>query len=148
MERLMGKVIDVHEVQDELNRAARDAKHGPADVRAGRFVAGAGSASQPTGERERTTRRVGGAARKTQRGPADVRAGRMLPVESSLMTDVQYDEKTRELDIRFTSGKTYRYFDVPKNVYSRLLRAKSKGEFFNEEIKEIYQYAEMRGRRR
>jgi hypothetical protein len=34
----MGKIIDVDEVQRELNRAARDAKRGPADVRAGRFV--------------------------------------------------------------------------------------------------------------
>jgi len=34
----MDKVIDVREVQDELDRAARDARHGPADVRAGRFV--------------------------------------------------------------------------------------------------------------
>ena len=147
MERLMGKVIDVDEVQDELSRAARDAKHGSRDVRAGRFVAGAASASPPEGKRGLTDR-AGGAARKTQGGPVDVRAGRMLPVESSLMTDVKYDEKARELDIRFTSGKTYRYFDVPKNVYIRLLGAKSKGEFFNDEIKEIYQYAEMRGRRR
>lgn len=38
MERLMGKIIDVAEAQDALNRAARDAKHGPRDVRAGRFV--------------------------------------------------------------------------------------------------------------
>jgi hypothetical protein len=38
MERLMGKIVDVEEVQDALNRAARDAKHGPSDVRAGRFV--------------------------------------------------------------------------------------------------------------
>jgi hypothetical protein len=35
---VMGKIIDVREVQKELNRAARDARHGPADVRAGRFV--------------------------------------------------------------------------------------------------------------
>ena len=34
----MGKIIDVAEVQDALNRAARDARHGPRDVRAGRFV--------------------------------------------------------------------------------------------------------------
>jgi hypothetical protein len=40
MERLMGKIIDVREVQRELDRAARDAKHGPAAVRAGRFVHG------------------------------------------------------------------------------------------------------------
>ena len=34
----MGKIIDVDEVQRELNRAARDARHGTPDVRAGRFV--------------------------------------------------------------------------------------------------------------
>ena len=34
----MSKIIDVDEVQRELNRAARDARHGPPDVRAGRFV--------------------------------------------------------------------------------------------------------------
>lgn len=34
----MGKIVDVREVQRELNRAARDARHGPADVRTGRFV--------------------------------------------------------------------------------------------------------------
>jgi hypothetical protein len=34
----MAKIIDVDEVQRELNRAAHDARRGPADVRAGRFV--------------------------------------------------------------------------------------------------------------
>jgi hypothetical protein len=36
----MSKIIDVREVQRELDRAARDARHGPAAVRAGRFVHG------------------------------------------------------------------------------------------------------------
>jgi hypothetical protein len=58
----MDKVIDVQEVQDELDRAARDAKHGPADIRAGRFVhrnatsshvsAGKTTAASSTPERE------------------------------------------------------------------------------------------------
>jgi hypothetical protein len=38
MERLMDTIINVQEVQAELDRAARDAGSGPADVRAGRFV--------------------------------------------------------------------------------------------------------------
>src|ERR1051325_9221573 len=38
LERLMGRIIEVDEVQGELDRAARDAKQGTADVRAGRFV--------------------------------------------------------------------------------------------------------------
>jgi hypothetical protein len=38
MERLMDTIVNVQEVQAELDRAARDAEAGPADVRAGRFV--------------------------------------------------------------------------------------------------------------
>lgn len=42
----MGRIIDVDEVQGELERAAHDAKHGPIDIRAGRFVPG--DATGPT----------------------------------------------------------------------------------------------------
>jgi len=38
MGRLMGKIIDVDKAQQALDRAARNARSGPADVRAGRFV--------------------------------------------------------------------------------------------------------------
>jgi|1185.fasta_scaffold03327_3 hypothetical protein len=34
----MRRIIEIDEVQRELDRAARDAKHGTADVRAGRFA--------------------------------------------------------------------------------------------------------------
>jgi hypothetical protein len=34
----MGKIIDVEKAQQALDRAARNARSGPADVRAGRFV--------------------------------------------------------------------------------------------------------------
>jgi hypothetical protein len=34
----MSRIVDVDRVQKQLDRAARDAKHGPAEVRAGRFV--------------------------------------------------------------------------------------------------------------
>jgi len=43
----MGKIIDVREVQRELDRAARDAKHGPAAVRAGRFVHASARGDRP-----------------------------------------------------------------------------------------------------
>jgi hypothetical protein len=65
-----------------------------------------------------------------------------------MMSRVEYDESTRELDVLFTSGKTYRYFDVPPDLYSGLLEAESKGQFFNEEIKDIYPFSEVRGRPR
>lgn len=34
----MGKIIDVDKAQEALNRAARNARSGSAEVRAGRFV--------------------------------------------------------------------------------------------------------------
>ncbi len=72
----------------------------------------------------------------------------MLPVVSSMIAGVGYDEETRELDILFSSGKTYRYFDVPADVYAMLLDAELKGQFFNEEIKGTYRYTEVGKRRR
>jgi hypothetical protein len=68
---------------------------------------------------------------------------RMLPVNSSMMTDVHYHEHTRELDITFTSGKKYRYRLVPPEVFTGLLQADSQGKFFNEVIKDAYRFAEV-----
>jgi hypothetical protein len=49
---------------------------------------------------------------------------------------VRYDPRGRALHIIFTSGKTYIYMDVPREVYDALLKGDSKGEFFNEEIRD------------
>jgi hypothetical protein len=82
------------------------------------------------------------------------RAGRfrlkakMPKVESSMMKRVDYDELSKELDITFVSGKTYRYLDVSPEIYCALLDAESKGEFFNENIKSEFVYCEVRSRRR
>jgi hypothetical protein len=43
----MTRIIDVSKVQEALDKAARDALHGPRDVRAGRFVAGDASVQLP-----------------------------------------------------------------------------------------------------
>jgi hypothetical protein len=70
-------------------------------------------------------------------------------VESSMMVRVEYHEDTSELDITFKSGKTYRYREVPPDIYSDLLDAESKGEFFNEKIKDTFGFVEVvRPRRR
>ena len=57
----------------------------------------------------------------------------MPHVDSSMMTRAEYDESTAELDITFRSGKTYRYLRVPPDIYTGLIEAESKGEFFNDE---------------
>ena len=65
----------------------------------------------------------------------------MPAVDSSMIRFVRYDPRGRALHIIFTSGKTYIYMDVPREVYDALLKADSKGEFFNEEIRDQYSFA-------
>jgi hypothetical protein len=72
----------------------------------------------------------------------------MPQIESSMMKRVDYDETSKELDITFMSGKTYRYLAVSPEIYSALLDAESKGQFFNEHIKDEFAYSEVRSRRR
>lgn len=58
----------------------------------------------------------------------------MIKVDSSAMNEVGYDSSTRTLCIRFKSGKDYNYFNVPKEVFEGLIRAHSKGTYFNNHI--------------
>jgi hypothetical protein len=88
------------------------------------------------------------AAYKAVHGTREERAGRFKAVRSSMMTSVRYDHGARELDITFTSGKTFRYLNVPLETYVDLLDAESKGDFFNDNIKDEFVYAEVRNGRR
>jgi KTSC domain len=65
----------------------------------------------------------------------------MVPVESTSIELVGYDEGARELYVRFHNrGRTYVYFDVPPEAYSALLEAPSKGRYLNFEIKPYHRY--------
>jgi hypothetical protein len=65
---------------------------------------------------------------------------RRTPVTSDCLASVGYDGKGRELEIEFTNGGIYRYFDVSRKVYQELLHAESQGSYFNGEIKGVYRY--------
>jgi hypothetical protein len=57
---------------------------------------------------------------------------RKHPVISSNLATVGYSRKYKILDITFqTSGDTYRYFNVPRRIFERLMRAPSKGIYYN-----------------
>jgi hypothetical protein len=71
---------------------------------------------------------------------------RMPRVSSSMMTRVNYDDSTSKLDITFIGGKTYRYSEVPPEIYDGLLDSESKGEYFNENIKDAFAYSEVASR--
>ena len=65
-----------------------------------------------------------------------------VPVSSSNIASVGYDDNTHTLEVEFHSGHVYQYFDVPKDVYDGLLTAGSVGKYFNQ-IKGFYRYARV-----
>lgn len=65
------------------------------------------------------------------------------PVESSLIASVAYDARRMILDIWFTTGRRYRYFEVEPEVVEALMNAPSKGRFFNDEIRDAYIYRRL-----
>jgi hypothetical protein len=64
----------------------------------------------------------------------------MIPVESSMVDSVGYDEERRLLQVVFTSGRVYCYEDVPPEVFQGLLEAESKGQYMRAHIIDAYPY--------
>jgi len=64
----------------------------------------------------------------------------MIPVESSMVDSVGYDEERRLLQVVFTSGRVYCYEDVPPEVFQGLLAAESKGQYMRAHIIDVYPY--------
>lgn len=62
-------------------------------------------------------------------------------IYSTNLQSVGFENNT--LDIRFHSGRTYRYFDVPVEIYQGLLNANSAGEYHALKIKYSYKFTEI-----
>ena len=56
-------------------------------------------------------------------------------VDSEAIAGVGYDAAARVLEIEFTSGAIYLYFDVPQYLYVGLMGADSHGQYFAEHIR-------------
>lgn len=61
-------------------------------------------------------------------------------VQSSDLESIGYDEPTQTLEIEFHGGHVYQYGNVPVNMYEGLMHASSHGRFFNDFIKNHFQY--------
>ena len=59
-------------------------------------------------------------------------------VDSSALASVGYDRDV--LEVEFGNGSVYQYVGVPIRVYEALMMAQSHGRFFNEHIRDRYQY--------
>jgi hypothetical protein len=63
------------------------------------------------------------------------------PLASSNLAACDYDEASRVLQIRFQSGRTYSYKDVPQETAEGLMQANSPGKYFNSNIRGIFSEA-------
>ena len=68
----------------------------------------------------------------------------MVQVESKAIAEIQYDPQRAMLFVRFVDGDWYSYFDVPAAVHAAFVSAESHGRFFQENIRDKYDY--RRGR--
>jgi hypothetical protein len=62
---------------------------------------------------------------------------------SSAITAVHYDQDHEQLTVKFTSGRIYRYFDVPPHIAIGFQDASSPGNYFNTRIHDRYRFQEI-----
>lgn len=66
-----------------------------------------------------------------------------MPVSSSNLISVGYDEPSLTLEVEFKDGALYQYFDVPASVHLELLGAGSVGQYFAQNVRNTYRYARL-----
>lgn len=62
-------------------------------------------------------------------------------MKSSQLNSVGYDEEKNELYVEFSYGQVYKYIEVPKRVYDKLITISvSPGSYFHSDIRMKYTY--------
>ncbi|WP_349255605.1 KTSC domain-containing protein [Paenibacillus sp.] len=64
----------------------------------------------------------------------------MAPVTSSIIHSIGYDRSTETLYIQFLNGSLYEYRHVPVTEHEQLMKANSKGTYFNTHIRDLNRY--------
>ena len=59
---------------------------------------------------------------------------------SSVIRYFKYDPQTSVLKVTFVTGKVYEYLSVPQEIYHKWKEAFSKGQFFNEYIRDKFTF--------
>lgn len=60
-----------------------------------------------------------------------------VPVNSTQLTSIGYDQVTSTLEVEFRKGGVYQYFDVSPQTHRQLMTAQSIGTYFNDMIREM-----------
>jgi hypothetical protein len=62
-------------------------------------------------------------------------------IDSSMIASVGYQKEEQILEVTFQNQTVYEYYKVPQELYYQFLEASSKGQFMNQHIIGIYEYA-------
>ncbi len=65
-------------------------------------------------------------------------------VESSNISSIGFDSQSGVLEVEFTSGDIYQYFDISEHLYREFMNTSSHGQFLNENIRDSYRYQKIR----
>lgn len=64
-------------------------------------------------------------------------------VASSNIASIGYDERAQTLEIEFTNGSVYQYYNVGAALFEQLMQAPSKGQFLHAYIKNAYPFSRV-----
>jgi hypothetical protein len=65
------------------------------------------------------------------------------PVASTNIVSMGYDASSETLEIEFSTGAIYQYYNVHQGIYEQLSVAPSKGQFLNLYIKNAFPYSRV-----
>jgi hypothetical protein len=64
-------------------------------------------------------------------------------VASSNILSVGYDEPSQTLEVEFSNGTIYQYYNVGRNLFEQFMEAASKGQFLNTYIRNAYPFSRI-----
>ena len=67
-----------------------------------------------------------------------------VPVTSSNIRSIGYNEESQTLEVEFHGGEIYQYFNVPKSAYTELMSASSHGSHLHRHIEDNYRCSRIR----
>jgi hypothetical protein len=62
---------------------------------------------------------------------------------STVIANFDYETESEKLTVLLKSGRTYVYQQVPEDVFRAFASARSKGAFFNRQIRNRYPFDEL-----
>ena len=67
-----------------------------------------------------------------------------IQVVSSSINSIGYNQADEILEVEFSRGAIYKYYDVPVKIYNDLIGAESIGRYFSKKIARVYRFEEMK----